>query len=133
VAQELIVGDEINLMLVAPTPETTNPVTTVCKAEGMPVISTIAPWRPFFIGKLDNPGDPTSWRPFNFAYHYFWGLQDVIDVFTSMWNRLDTNKQVGGLFPNDACDNAWGDAKSGSHRDSARRTFLTSIRGGGRT
>jgi len=98
VAQELIVGDEINLMLVAPTPETTNPVTTVCKAEGMPVISTIAPWRPFFIGKLDNPGDPTSWRPFNFAYHYFWGLQDVIDVFTSMWNRLDTNKQVGGLF-----------------------------------
>ena len=113
VAQELIVDDEINLMLVASTPETTNPVATVCEAEGIPVISTMAPWQPFFIGQQGNPGDPASWQPFNFAYHYFWGLEDVIGVFTNMWNQLDTNKQVGGLFPNDADGNAWGDATVG--------------------
>ncbi len=113
VAQELIVDDEINLMLVASTPETTNPVATVCEAEGVPVISTMAPWQPFFIGQQGNPGDPASWQPFNFAYHYFWGLEDVIAVFTNMWNQLDTNKQVGGLFPNDADGNAWGDPNVG--------------------
>jgi len=113
VAQELIVDDEINLMLVASTPETTNPVATVCEAEGVPVISTMAPWQPFFFGQQGNPGDPASWQPFNFAYHYFWGLEDVIAVFTNMWNQLDTNKQVGGLFPNDADGNAWGDPNVG--------------------
>ncbi|SEM88797.1 amino acid/amide ABC transporter substrate-binding protein, HAAT family [Loktanella fryxellensis] len=113
VAQELIIDDEIDFMLVASTPETTNPVATVCEGEGVPVISTKAPWQPFFIGQQGNPADPESWQPFEYAYHYFWGLEDVISVFTSMWNQLDTNKQVGGLFPNDADGNAWGDPNVG--------------------
>jgi branched-chain amino acid transport system substrate-binding protein len=109
VAQELIVDDEIDLMLVASTPETTNPVTTTCENEGVPVISTVAPWQPWFIGQQGNPGDPASWQPFNYAYHFFWGLEDVIAVFTNMWGQLETNKSVGGLFPNDGDGNAWGD------------------------
>ena len=109
VAKELIVDDEVNLVLVASTPETTNPVATTCEAEEMPCISTVAPWQPWFIGQQGNPGDPTSWKPFNYAYHFFWGLEDVIAVFTNMWNQLETNKKVGGLFPNDADGNAWGD------------------------
>jgi len=113
VAQELIIDDGINLMLVASTPETTNPVSTVCESEGVPTISTKAPWQPWFIGQQGNPGDPGSWKPFDFTYHYFWGLEDVIAVFTNMWNQLDTNKQVGGLFPNDADGNAWGDPNVG--------------------
>lgn len=113
VAKELIVDDEINLMIVASTPETTNPVATTCEAEGMPCISTKAPWQPWFIGQQGNPGDPASWRPFDFAFHYFWGLEDVIAVFLNMWNQLETNKQVGGLFPNDGDGNAWGDPNVG--------------------
>ena len=109
VAQELIVDDEIDLMLVASTPETTNPVTTTCENEEIPCISTVAPWQPWFIGQQGNPGDPSSWQPFNFAYHFFWGLEDVIAVFTNMWGQLDTNKSVGALFPNDGDGNAWGD------------------------
>lgn len=113
VARELIVRDEVNLMIVASTPETTNPVATICEAEGMPVISTKAPWQPWFIGQQGNPGAPDSWRPFDFAFHYFWGLEDVIAVFVNMWNQIDTNRQVGGLFPNDADGNAWGDPEVG--------------------
>jgi branched-chain amino acid transport system substrate-binding protein len=113
VAKELIVDDEINLMVVASTPETTNPVATTCEAEGMPVISTKAPWQPWFIGQQGNPGDPASWKPFNYAFHYFWGLEDVIAVFLNMWNQIETNKQVGGLFPNDGDGNAWGDPNVG--------------------
>ncbi len=113
VAKELIVDDEVNLMLVASTPETTNPVTTTCEAEGLPCISTVAPWQPWFIGQQGNPGDPASWKPFEHAYHFFWGLEDVIAVFTNMWAQVETNKKVGGLFPNDGDGNAWGDKTVG--------------------
>jgi branched-chain amino acid transport system substrate-binding protein len=113
VAQELIVDDGVDMILVASTPETTNPVTTTAEAEGVPVISTVAPWQPWFIGQQGNPTDPGSWRPFNYSFHFFWGLEDVISVFTNMWGQLDTNKVVGGLFPNDADGNAWGDANNG--------------------
>jgi branched-chain amino acid transport system substrate-binding protein len=113
VTKELIVTDEVNAVLVASTPETTNPVATTCEAEEVPCISTMAPWQPWFIGQQANPGDPASWKPFNSAFHFFWGLEDVIAVFTNMWGQLDTNKKIGGLFPNDGDGNAWGDKQVG--------------------
>src|SRR6476661_2733467 len=41
VAKELIVQNKVNLMLVASTPETTNPVATICETEETPCISTV--------------------------------------------------------------------------------------------
>ena len=93
VAKELIVDDEIDLMLVASTPETTNPVSTQCEIEEMPCISTDGA-----VAALvhrppgQSAGDPPAWKPFNYTYHFFWGLEDVIAVFTNMWNQLETNK-----------------------------------------
>src|SRR5262249_20077047 len=55
VAKDLIVQDKIDLMLVASTPETTNPVSTQCEIEEVPCISTVAPWQPWFIGRQANP------------------------------------------------------------------------------
>jgi branched-chain amino acid transport system substrate-binding protein len=110
VAKDLIVQDKIDLMLVASTPETTNPVSTQCEIEEVPCISTVAPWQPWFIGRQANPGGgPPAWKGFNYTYHFFWGLEDVIAVFTNMWSQVATNKSVGGLFPNDGDGNAWGD------------------------
>ncbi len=101
-------------MLVASTPETTNPVSTQCEIEEVPCISTVAPWQPWFIGRQANPGGgPPAWKGFNYTYHFFWGLEDVIAVFTNMWSQLATNKSVGGLFPNDGDGNAWGDKEVG--------------------
>lgn len=113
VARELIVNDGIALIVAASTPETTNPVATVAEVEEFPCITTMAPWQPWYIGRQGNPGDPASWTNFEFTYHYFWGLEDIIAVFAAMWGQLDTNKQVGGLFPNDADGNAWGDPNVG--------------------
>jgi branched-chain amino acid transport system substrate-binding protein len=111
VAQELIVDDGINLMLVSSTPDTTNPVADQCEANGVPCISTVAPWQPYYIGR---GGDPASGEAaFEFTYHFFWGLEDVIAVFLSMWNQIETNRIVGGLFPNDPDGNAWGDTTVG--------------------
>ncbi|MGD9536205.1 MAG: ABC transporter substrate-binding protein [Alphaproteobacteria bacterium] len=108
VANDLILGDEVDLMLVGNTPETTNPVGDQCEVNEVPCLSSLAPWQPWFFTR---GGDPAS--GFNWTYHYFWGLEDVIAVFLNMWNKLDTNKTVGGLFPNDGDGNAWGDPELG--------------------
>src|SRR5262245_8762097 len=51
VARELIVSNKVDLMLVASTPETTNPVATMCEVEETPCVSSVAPWQPYFIGR----------------------------------------------------------------------------------
>lgn len=108
VAAELILDDEVQLMVVSSTPETTNPVSDQCEINGVPCISTVAPWQPWFFGRGGSPE-----TGYEYTYHFFWGLEDVIGNFTSMWNQLDTNKSVGGLFPNDSDGNAWGDPELG--------------------
>ena len=108
VANDLILKDKVDLMLVSSTPETTNPVSDACELNEVPCISTVAPWQPWFFGRK---GDPA--KGFNWTYHFFWGLEDVIAVFTNLWNSVPTNKKVGGLFPNDGDGNAWGDKQLG--------------------
>ena len=70
----------------------------MAEVEEFPCITTMAPWQPWYIGRQGNPGDPASWTNFEFTYHYFWGLEDIIAVFAAMWGQLDTNKVVGGLY-----------------------------------
>src|SRR4029077_15813563 len=102
VAKALIAHNKVNLISVAARPETNNPVATQCELEQIPCISSVAPWQTNFIARQSNPGDPASWKPFDYSFHYFWGLEDVIGVFTGMWNQVATNKSVGALFPNDS-------------------------------
>src|SRR5471032_2240249 len=109
VTKELITRDNVGLIVVGATPETNNPVATQCELEQIPCISSVAPWQTNFIARQANPGDPKTWKPFEYSFHYFWGLEDVIGVFTGMWNQVATNKSVGALFPNDGDGNAWGD------------------------
>src|SRR6185503_8550292 len=108
VAADLILKDKVDLMLVSSTPETTNPVSDQCELSKKPCISTVAPWQPWFFGRGGKPG-----TGFDYTYHFFWGLEDIIGTFVSMWNSLPTNKTVGGLFPNDGDGNAWGDKTLG--------------------
>ena len=92
VAKELIVDSKVDLMLVGNMPQTTNPVSTQCEIEGVPCVSTSAPWQPYFIGRQANSADPNSWKPFDYTYHFFWGLEDIIAVFTNMWSQIKTNR-----------------------------------------
>jgi branched-chain amino acid transport system substrate-binding protein len=108
VAADLILKEKIDLMLVASTPETTNPVSDQCELNGVPCVSTVAPWQPWFFVRGGKPDTGFEW-----TYHFFWGLEDIIAVFTSMWGSIPSNKMVGGLFPNDGDGNAWGDPKLG--------------------
>jgi len=108
VAQDLILSDNVDLMLVSSTPITTNPVSDVCEANGMPCIVTDVPWQAWFFGRK---GDPA--KPFKWTYHFFWGLEDIIGVFMDMWSQIKTNRVVGAIYPNDPDGNAWGDKKNG--------------------
>jgi branched-chain amino acid transport system substrate-binding protein len=108
VASDLILKDKITLMVVTSTPDTTNPVCDVCELNEMPCISTNCPWQPWFFGRKGDPAKGFVW-----THHFFWGLEDVIGNFTNGWKSLKTNKKVGGLFPNDADGNAWGDKTLG--------------------
>ena len=122
VASRLILSDKVDLMLVSSTPETTNPVSDQCEANGTPCVSSVCPWQPWFFGRGGKPE-----TGFKSTYHFFWGLEDIIGVFVDMWNTLPTNKVVGALWPNDGDGNAWGDpaaglpARAGHGRLQARR------------
>jgi branched-chain amino acid transport system substrate-binding protein len=108
VAGDLITGSEVDLILATGTPETTNPVADQAEANGVPAITSVAPWQPYFFGRK---GDPE--KPFKWTYHFFWGLEDIIQVFTNLWGEVPNNKTVGALWPNDGDGNAWGDPKQG--------------------
>lgn len=102
VAQELIFEDEVDLITATATPDTTNPVADQAELNGVPCITNDTPWQPHFFGRQ---GDPAV--GFEYTYHFFWGLEDVISVFMGMWDQVETNKVVGVLWPNDPDGNGW--------------------------
>src|SRR6202142_3911204 len=108
VPSELILGHKVNLIVASATPDTTNPVADQAEVNEIPCITTDCPWQPYFFGRN---GDPK--KGFTWTYHFFWGLEDVIGAFLALWKSAPTNKVIGGLFPNDADGNAWGDPKIG--------------------
>jgi branched-chain amino acid transport system substrate-binding protein len=108
VASELILHDKVDLLLAASTPDTTNPAADQAEVNEVPCITTNCPWQPYFFGRNGDPAKGFTW-----TYHFFWGLEDVIAAYLPMWDGASTNKVVGGLFPNDADGNAWGDPQRG--------------------
>jgi branched-chain amino acid transport system substrate-binding protein len=108
VAGELINQDKVDLVLASSTPDIVNPVADQCEANGTPCITTVAPWQPYFFGR-----GGTQDKAFQWTYHFFWGLEDVEQVYLNMWNALTTNKKAGAIWPNDPDGNAWGDASTG--------------------
>ncbi|WP_341367885.1 ABC transporter substrate-binding protein [Yoonia sp. BS5-3] len=108
VAADLILGDEVDIIVAASTPDTVNPVADQAEINEVPCITTDCPWQPYFFGRNGVPGEG-----FLSTYHFFWGLEDVIGAFLDMWGQSGVGKTVGGLFPNDADGNAWGDPELG--------------------
>ena len=108
VAGELILSNQVDLMVAGNTPETVNPVADQCEANEIPCITNDCPWQPYFFGRGGRPGTGFDW-----TYHFFWGLEDLIANYTDMWDLVPTNKVVGALWPNDSDGNAYADAEKG--------------------
>ncbi|WP_390910801.1 ABC transporter substrate-binding protein [Pseudosulfitobacter sp. SM2401] len=108
VAADLILGDEVDIIVAASSPDTTNPVADQAEINEVPCITTDCPWQPYFFGRN---GDPA--QGFDFTFHFFWGLEDVIGNFLDLWGSAGVSKSIGALFPNDADGNAWGHPELG--------------------
>lgn len=123
-ASELILKDKVDIVVASSTPATTNPVADQCELNGTPCVTNDTPWQPHFFGR---GGDPK--KGFDWTYHFFWGLEDVIGVFTGLWAKGSTNKVVGSLWPNDSDGNAWGDPKMGFPPVLAQKGFKLADKG----
>ena len=118
VAADLILGEEVDIIVAASTPDTTNPVADQAEINELPCITTDCPWQPYFFGRNGNPAEG-----FQYTYHFFWGLEDVIANFLDLWANSGAAKAVAGLFPNDADGNAWGHPELGFPKPLAEAGF----------
>lgn len=123
-AAELILRDKVDLVLASATPSTCNPVADQCELNGVPCLTNDAPWQPYFFGRK---GDPK--KGFEWTYHFFWGLEDVIGAFSGLWSQMPGSKVVGALWPNDEDGNAWGDGRIGFPSTLAAKGFKVVDRG----
>jgi branched-chain amino acid transport system substrate-binding protein len=103
VANELIHGDNVDLLLATSTPESVNPASDAAEAAGLPAVSTVVPWEAWYFGRGAKPGKPS---PFKYTYHFSFGTQQFADAYTHLWPQVKTNKRVGVMWPNDADGNA---------------------------
>jgi len=108
VASDLILGDEVDIIVAASTPDTVNPVADQAEINEVPCITTDCPWQPYFFGRNGVPGEG-----FQSTYHFFFGIEDWIAATLGMWSGADVGTQVAGMFPNDADGNAFGDPVNG--------------------
>jgi len=120
VARELILQNHADMIVTSSTPETTNPVADACEAQGVPCLSTVVPWQAWYFPRQQDPANP---QPFKYTTMYFFGAEAFGGCFVPMWDRIDTNKVVGGMFPNDDDGNAFRDAWPGII-DAAGYTFV---------
>lgn len=101
VAQELVASG-VDIVLCSSTPEVTNPVADICEANGVPCVATIVPWEAWYFGRGAKPGSA-----FNFTTMFFFGLSEFAGCFVPMWAKMNTNKVVAEMYPNDADGNAF--------------------------
>ena len=112
-ARQLILNNNADMLLTSSTPETVNPVAVVAQTEGVPCAATNDPWESWYAGLGGNPANPTT--TFEYCTLFFLGLQDLNNCFVAMWNRLPVgnDKNVAGMWPNDADGNAFRAAMPG--------------------
>jgi branched-chain amino acid transport system substrate-binding protein len=103
-ATQLIYEDKVDIVLVDATSDTVNPVADQCEVAGVPCISTMSPWESWYFSR---GGDISLKNPFNWTFHFFAGLNDYYQAYSSMWgDRVSTNRTVGALWPN-SVDGQW--------------------------
>jgi len=107
-AGNLILKDKVQLMLPSCTSETINPVADQCELNGVPCLSTVQPWQSYFFSRGGKPEKPFEW-----TYHFFWGLEDIIAGFVGMWGSVPTNKKIGFLFERSTDGEAWANKEFG--------------------
>lgn len=105
-AAELINKDSVDLMLGQ---ATIGPgIAQQCEINGVPCITTMTPWQAWM---FPMKGDPA--KGFKNAFHFFWGIDDIANVYLDIWKDLKLPKVIGSAFENTLPGNALGDLQIG--------------------
>jgi branched-chain amino acid transport system substrate-binding protein len=96
VAADLINNSNVDIMVASSTSDTVNPVASQCELNGVPCITSDDPWESWFFGRGGNPKTGFKW-----TYHFFWGFNQVANMYAEMWLTIQTNKKVGVMLTND--------------------------------
>jgi branched-chain amino acid transport system substrate-binding protein len=92
VASQLITRDKVDLMLVMYVPNVVNPVCGICEKHEIPCVALGVPIEAWLKG-----------GPYKWSYQSFWTIDSWTDLYINTWDQraAQTNKVVGGLFPDD--------------------------------
>ncbi len=96
VASKLVLDDKVDMLLARHTPDTANPVSAMAEKYQVPTVGVDAPVDAWLGG-----------GPYQWAYHSFWTVDQISDLYIRMWEQTSTNKTVGYIFPNDPDGQAW--------------------------
>jgi branched-chain amino acid transport system substrate-binding protein len=104
---QLIFKNEVDLLLV---PDSLSSITAADQAEinEVPLVSTMMPWQAWMFPRKGDPAVGFDW-----TFHFFWGLEDVMKCYTDMWTSVETNKIVGGLYANNPSGQAFANREFG--------------------
>lgn len=105
--QQLINRDEVNIVL-AQGALTIGNVSAQCEAAGVPSITTMNPWQAWMFPLGSNPE-----QGFEYANHFFWGIEDIISTYVGMWEGVETNRKIGTCFTNDPPGQTFGSNEIG--------------------
>ena len=100
VTQDLILSEGVDIVLCYGGPENANPASDQCELNGVPCLASDLPIQPWFFGRN---GDPAT--GFDYTFCAFFDVETYSGAMLAFMAKLDTNKRVGGLWPNDADGN----------------------------
>jgi len=93
---QALVAQGYHMLVASGTPEICNPVADVCEAAGVPCVTTVAPWQAWLFGRNGQPE-----KGFDWTFHFFAGIEDFADVYSSLFQRAALERVVGGVFGDD--------------------------------
>ena len=97
VTQQLINQDQVDIVVASATPDTANPVSEACEANGVPNCTTIVPWEAWFFGRGMKAG-----QAYKYSTMFFFGMDQFTQLFFHLWQRVGIKSgPVACLWPND--------------------------------
>lgn len=106
-AAQLIGKNKVDLLLIQ---DSLSSITAADQAElnGVPAVSTMMPWQAWMFPRKGDPKVGFEW-----SYHFFWGIEDVIGAYKEIWSSVKTNQKVGGIYSADPGGEAFGSDEFG--------------------
>ncbi|UFQ13699.1 MULTISPECIES: ABC transporter substrate-binding protein [Streptomyces] len=78
-------------------------VADACESVGVPCLSSTFPWQVYYYGRGADAA-----RPFDWTYHFCWGLDDIAETFADLWEQAcGAGRQTVGCLWNDGPQGDW--------------------------